>query len=123
MGAFGELHGASPIQIWNGVSGRTIDGRRSTLAVIELDAGAVIPEHAHDNEQSGVCLAGSMRFRIGDETREVAAGSTWCIPPGVPHEVEVGREGCVVIEVFVPRRDDWASLARSQPRQPRWPAR
>jgi quercetin dioxygenase-like cupin family protein len=121
MSPFGDLDASTPLKVWEGVAARTVEGERATLAVIELDGGSVVPEHAHDNEQIGVCLAGSLRFRIGDETRELTSGSTWSIPPNVPHDVHVGPDGCVVAEVFVPGRADWASLERDEPRSPRWP--
>ena len=121
MSAFGELGGLPPIRIWDGIAARAIEGERCTLAVIELDPGTVVPEHAHDNEQVGFCLSGSMRFRIGDEEQVVVPGSTWSIPPNVAHEVHVGDEGCVAAEVFVPGRGDWAAHGRDEPRAPRWP--
>lgn len=121
MSAFGELARIGPIAIWDGIAARAIEGERCTLAVIELGPATVVPEHAHDNEQVGVCLAESMTFRIGDEEQVVRAGSTWSIPSNVPHEVRVGDEGCVVAEVFVPPRGDWAERERDEPRAPRWP--
>jgi quercetin dioxygenase-like cupin family protein len=121
VSAFGDLAACEPLRIWDGVAARAVTGERVTLSIVELDPGAVIPEHAHENEQVGMVLAGSMRFRIGDETREVAPGTTWNIGANVPHEVEVGPEGCVVVEVFAPPRADWDGLARDEPRSPRWP--
>jgi len=120
--AFGDLPALEPLRIWDGVAARVVEGERATFAVIELDPESVIPAHAHDNEQLGVCLHGSMRMRIGEEVREVGPGSTWSIPSNVPHDVEVGRDGCVVAEVFVSRRDDWAGHEREAPRPPRWPS-
>lgn len=121
MSAFDDLAGMEPLRIWDGVAARAVSSSRLTLGVIELGANARIPEHAHENEQVGLALSGSMRFRIGDETREVVAGSTWSIAANVPHEVEVGPEGCVVVEAFAPGRDDWAEKERDAPRPPRWP--
>ena len=121
MSAFDDLAGMEPLRIWDGVAGRAVSGSRLTVGVIELDADAHIPEHAHENEQVGIALSGSMRFRIGEETREVAAGSTWSIAANVPHEVWVGPEGCVVVEAFAPRRSDWDAKERDEPRAPRWP--
>ena len=43
------------------------------------------------------------------------------IPGNVPHEVHVGPEGAVVIDVFVPTRDDWREAERVGRREPRWP--
>jgi quercetin dioxygenase-like cupin family protein len=118
---FGELGDLAPLRIWDGVAGRAVESSRLTLGVIELDANAHIPEHAHENEQVGIALSGSMRFRIGEEWGDVRPGTTWSIPANVPHEVVVGPDGCVAVEAFAPGRDDWADRRRDAPRTPRWP--
>jgi unsaturated pyranuronate lyase len=100
---------------------RIVHGERITLGVVELDPNSHVPEHQHENEQLGMCLAGSLRFRVGDETRELVPGDTWSIRSDVPHEVQVGPDGAVVIDVFVPPRDDWRDAERGEPRVPRWP--
>lgn len=121
MSAFDDLVGLEPLPIWDGVLARAVEGERVTLSVVELDAGTVIPEHAHENEQVGLLLAGSMRFRVGDEERNAVPGTTWSIPASVPHEVRVGPDGAVVVEVFAPRRADWDAVERGARRPPRWP--
>jgi len=98
-----------------------VHGDRLTLGVIELDAGTVIPEHSHEQEQLGICLTGSLAFRVGDETRELRPGDAWTIPSNVPHEVHVGPDGAVVIDVFAPARADWLDAPRAEPRAERWP--
>src|SRR4051812_1601369 len=70
MSHFSELASVDPHQIWAGVAGRVVDGAEATLAVIELEADAVVPEHSHVNEQLGVLVAGALTFTIGGETRE-----------------------------------------------------
>jgi quercetin dioxygenase-like cupin family protein len=121
MSAFGDMAALDLQRIWDRVHGRVVHGERMTLGVIELDAGSIVPEHAHDNEQLGICLSGSLVFRVGEESRELGAGGTWCIPGGVPHEVQVGPDGAVVIDVFAPTRDDWREAERVETRPPRWP--
>jgi quercetin dioxygenase-like cupin family protein len=121
VGVFDDLAALPPLPIWNGVVARAVESERLTLSVVELDPDAVIPEHAHENEQVGLLLTGSMRFRVGDETREAVPGTTWTIPGNVPHDVVVGPEGAVVVEVFAPPRDDWQAIALDEPRPPRWP--
>ena len=64
---------------------------------------------------------GSVEFRVGDETRQLGRGGTWRIPSNVPHEVKVGPEGAVVVDVFAPVREDWGGIEPTQPRGPRWP--
>jgi unsaturated pyranuronate lyase len=123
MSAFGDLAGTAPHVVWDGVLGRVVAGERVTFVVIELDPNAVVPEHAHENEQVGVLAAGSMRFRIGEEEREVEPGGMWRVPADVPHQVTAGPDGAVAIEVFAPPRGDWEALDRREPSSPAWPVR
>jgi unsaturated pyranuronate lyase len=120
-GPFADLGDLDAQRIWEGVTGRVVEGERVTLAVIELDPDSVVPEHRHENEQVGVLVSGRLEFRIADETRRVEPGGTWCIPADVPHEVRTGSEGAVAVEVFAPARTDWAGLERLEGRSPRWP--
>ena len=122
MSPFDDLGAIGSIDIWDGVAARVVEGDLCSLAVVELDPGAVVAEHRHANEQLGLVLQGSVSFRIGDEERVLGPGGTWRIPSDAPHEVHAGPEGAVVVDVFAPVRDDWAALERSPARTPRWPA-
>jgi quercetin dioxygenase-like cupin family protein len=119
MSAFERIADVAPQEVWEGVTGRALHGQRLTLALVELDAHAVVPEHAHDNEQVGILVEGSFEMRVGSETRTLGRGDTWRIPPDVPHEVTVGPEGAVVVEVWVPAREDWTAIEPQEPRAPR----
>jgi quercetin dioxygenase-like cupin family protein len=121
VSAFAGLSSLDLQRIWNGVHGRVVHGEKITLGVIELDPDSHVPEHQHENEQLGMCLSGSLVFRVADESRELRPGDTWSISGNVPHEVHVGPEGAVVIDVFVPTRDDWREAERVEQRKPRWP--
>ena len=120
LSAFADIATIAPQQIWAGVSGRAVHGERVTMALIELEAHSVVPEHSHANEQVGILVRGSLRFRIGEETRQLGPGGTWRILADVPHEVETGSEDVVLIEIFSPPRDDWKSLEPQEPRPARW---
>jgi unsaturated pyranuronate lyase len=112
MSAFGGIGQLDHLRIWDGVTAQAVEGDRTTLGVIDLEPGATVPEHNHDNEQLGVLIRGAMRFRIGDETRDLAPGDTWRVLSGVPHAVTAGPEGALAVECFAPARDDWAALDR-----------
>lgn len=118
---FDDLRAMPPVRIWNGVAARVLNGARCSLGIVELDPGAVVPSHHHDNEQLGMVLSGHVRFTIGDETRDLGPGETWSIPSNVHHEVVAGPEGAVVFDAFAPARADWAALSEEEPRAPRWP--
>jgi quercetin dioxygenase-like cupin family protein len=121
VSSFDDLSTLDLQRIWDGVHVRVVHGDRITLGVIELDPNSVVPEHSHENEQLGMCLSGSLVFRVADESRELGPGETWTIPGNVPHEVQVGPEGAVVIDVFVPPWEDWREAERVDARPPRWP--
>ena len=121
MSPFDDLHEIGPRQIWDGVIARTVEGDRMTLGVVELDPNAHVPEHRHDHEQLGMVLKGSLRFRIADEQTDLGPGGTWSIASNTPHEVWVGPEGAVVIDVFAPGREDWRELSQDVAREPFWP--
>jgi quercetin dioxygenase-like cupin family protein len=100
---------------------RSVTSERLTLALIELDPGAQVPEHNHDNEQLGFLLDGSMTFTIGDEVAEIVPGSSWRILANVPHSVVAGPQGAVLVEVFAPARHDWGAIPKGEPGPGRWP--
>lgn len=121
MSAFDDVADLRPIAIWDGIVARAMHGERITLAVVELAPASVVADHAHENEQLGMVLSGSLRFRVGGEERELGPGEIWRIPANTPHEVHAGPEGAVVIDVFGPPRDDWSALGTLEPRPPLWP--
>jgi unsaturated pyranuronate lyase len=112
MTAFGSTGTHEHIRIWDGVTVQAVEGDRTTLALVDLEPGATVPEHRHDNEQLGVLIRGAMRFRVGDETRDLAPGDTWRILSDTPHEVTAGPDGALAVESFAPARADWAALER-----------
>ena len=122
LGVFEHLDGIRPLPIWEGVVARAVNGERMTMSVIELDPGAPVPEHRHENEQLGLVLHGMLIFRVADETRECRPGETYRILANTPHEATAGAEGAVVLDVFAPIRSDWEAFAPHQPSAPRWPA-
>ncbi len=118
MSAFDDIREIALLRIWDGVVARAVEGKEATLAAIELDPGVEVPEHHHLNEQTGILLRGSLRFRIGDEAKDLVPGSTWVIPADVPHAVQVGPDGAFLVELFAPPRAGWAVLERLEPGTP-----
>ena len=77
------------------------------LAVVDLDANAIIPEHSHPHEQGGLVLEGTMAFTIAGETRQVKPGDLYIIPGGVSHGVQVGQRPARVMDIFSPVREEY----------------
>jgi quercetin dioxygenase-like cupin family protein len=118
---FDDLGDLEPQQLFAGFLARAVHGERITMAVVEIDPGADLPEHRHENEQLGLVIRGTLTFRLGDEERELGPGGIWRIPSGVPHSATGGGDGAVVLDVFGPTRDDWMALPAEEPRAPAWP--
>lgn len=121
VSAFDELHSIAPQLVWAGIAARSVHGERLTMAVVELDAGAVVAEHRHDHEQIGLVVRGTIDFRIGGERRELRPGAAYVIPSNIPHDAVAGAEGAVVIDVFAPVREEWKHQEELETRAPRWP--
>ena len=122
MSKFLELHKLRPHVLRDGVLARAVTGERMTLAVVDLEPDATVPEHKHENEQLGFVISGTLTMRIGSEKRELHAGDTYTIPSNVPHEATAGSDGATVVDVFAPPRADWADLKREEPSAGRWPS-
>lgn len=116
-----DLSELQPIQVWEGIRARRVEGDQVTLAIVELDANAEVPEHTHPSEQNGMVIRGQMRFRVGDEERLLGPGGTWRILGGMPHTATAGPDGAVVIDVFSPVRSDWNALPVLPLQTPSWP--
>jgi quercetin dioxygenase-like cupin family protein len=121
VSAFDDLAAIPPLELAVGYHARAVHGERLTLAVVEVEPGAELPEHHHANEQFGLVLRGALILRIAGEERTVAPGGLWRIPSGTPHSATGGPEGAVVVDVFSPAREDWSSILTGTPRRPGWP--
>jgi quercetin dioxygenase-like cupin family protein len=88
---------------------RIVSGERLMIAHVYLAKGAIVPTHAHENEQLTYILEGTLRFWLGDDETDVvdvAAGELLHIPPHLPHRAEA-LEDTLDVDVFSPPRQDW----------------
>jgi quercetin dioxygenase-like cupin family protein len=88
---------------------RLITGTELMIAHVYLAKGAIVPRHAHHNEQLTYILEGILRFFLGDsgdEVVDVRAGEVLCIPPHLPHRAEALVD-TLDVDIFHPPRRDW----------------
>lgn len=88
------------------ITRRTVHTQNLTIARLQIAKDAVVPEHAHVNEQVATVERGVLRFHIDGREVILAAGQSLAIPPNVPHSV-VALEDTTVVDIFSPRREDW----------------
>ena len=82
-----------------------------------IEPNTVMPEHRHPQEQLGIMIEGMLEMTIGEKTVECRPGMAYTIPGNVPHRARTGPEGCLVLDVFTPPREDYARMAAEATRQ------
>ena len=98
---------------------RLITADRVMLSHVYLKKGAVVPRHAHENEQITYILEGGLRFWIGPDEAEVIdvlAGEVLHIPSFVQHKAEA-LEDTLDVDIFSPPRQDWLNKTDDYLRQ------
>ncbi len=90
-----------------GWHGRFFHSENMTFAYYDLDAGASLHAHSHENEEVWHIIDGDVDLTLDGETRNVTAGNAAIVPPGTTHAVAV-KNGCRVIVVDYPVRREVA---------------
>ena len=108
---FLRLDALDTFALAEGVHARALFGDGAMLNLVELEQGAVVPTHSHPHEQLGIVLSGEIVMIIEGEERPCHAMDAMHIPSGVVHGAYAGPEGAVVLDVFVPIREDFRALA------------
>lgn len=112
--AFYDVSTIIPFVPAPGVEMFGITGQAMMANWVRIEPGASVASHQHPHEQLGVMLEGSLTLTIGDETREIGPGMAYTIPGGVPHGAVGGPNGCLVLDIFSPPREDYiAALAEA----------
>jgi quercetin dioxygenase-like cupin family protein len=90
-----------------GIRIKTIASGESVLmSKFRMRAGAELPAHSHPNEQIGYLLSGRIELHIGERTRDVRPGDSWCVPGGLAHRASI-VEDSEALEIFSPVREDY----------------
>ena len=87
-----------------GIVRERIIGTDVMISRVRLEAGCLVPMHAHENEQMACIVSGRIRFSLGDDGQTqhtLGAGEVLHIPSNVPHAAEAIEE-CEILDVFAP---------------------
>ncbi len=91
-----------------GYHARMIHTENMTLAYVDVDEGAMLPEHAHVHEQVLNLLEGEFELVLGKSVLSLQAGQVVVIPSNVPHSGRAITK-CRILDVFHPVREDFRS--------------
>mgnify|MGYP001769486167 FL=1 len=81
-------------------------GEKTLFTEFRMDAGALLPKHAHMHEQTGYLAEGKIRLTIGTQIFDVEKGDSWCIPGNMEHSAEILIDS-IAVEVFSPVREEY----------------
>lgn len=78
------------------------------LVLYRIAPGSRFAMHTHPHVQSGTVLQGGGQFQVGKETWTMRVGSSYLVPPNVPHELRADpTTPTIVLDVFTPRREEF----------------
>jgi quercetin dioxygenase-like cupin family protein len=98
------------IEICPGIKRRTLtSGQTMYQMIAQLDAGSVMPEHRHAQEQVVHILEGRMRLIVQGTPHELRPGESFYLASNAPHGVET-IENTLVLDTFSPPRDEYLAL-------------
>ena len=104
------------IELAPGIRRRTIThGATMYQMIAELEAGSIMPEHQHPQEQIMHIISGRMKVNAGSDSRELGPGESIYLAGNVPHGVET-LEKTIVLDTFSPPRDEYLALDKEKMR-------
>jgi len=99
------LEGYSSKKLFPGFKAKVIHTDKMTLAYVDIESGAELPEHNHHNEQVVNVLSGELELVVEGVPHVLTPGVVFVIPPNVKH-YGVAHTPCRVLDVFSPVRED-----------------
>lgn len=106
-----KLTADEPVELAPGARMFPLFGEDAMLNVVDLDPDTALPLHSHPHEQLGIVLSGEITMVFAGEERRLGPDDAYQIPGGVEHGGQAGPQGCRVLDVFVPVREDYRKLA------------
>jgi quercetin dioxygenase-like cupin family protein len=89
-----------------GYHGRFVHTDTMTLAYVEVEKGALLPQHSHYHEQVLNMLEGEFELELNGEILHLTAGQVVPIPSNAPHSGRAITK-CRILDVFHPVREDF----------------
>jgi quercetin dioxygenase-like cupin family protein len=95
-----------PFVISKGFTAQMFHTESMTIAYVDVEAGAELPEHSHFHEQVSNMLEGEFEFMLDGKKMLLRPGDCLVIPSNVPHS-GWALTACRILDVFQPVREDF----------------
>lgn len=86
------------------ITARSLAGQQLSVTVFSLQPDAVVPEHAHPNDEFGYVIDGALRVWSGSDVYDVVAGGSFFVARDEPHRAVASARGCQLLECYAPPR-------------------
>jgi len=90
-----------------GIERRAVWLDKVMITFFTFQPQAIVPEHAHENEQITVVTRGALQLTMNGETRILRAGDGVCIPKNASHSAIALDEITEAYDAWSPPRDDY----------------
>ena len=111
MTTFLKLTAERPLELAEGVRAYPLFGDGAMLNLVDLEPGAEVAEHSHPHEQLGLVLRGEITMIVEGVDHVLGLDDAYQIAGGTRHGARAGAEGCRVLDVFRPVREDYRERA------------
>ncbi len=81
-------------------------GEKNHLVKFTILKNSEIPQHSHQNEQTGYLLRGRLLLAVDGREYIMTPGDSWSIPSNTSHGAKALEE-VEIIEAFSPPREDY----------------
>ncbi|HEY9161933.1 MAG TPA: cupin domain-containing protein [Desulfomonilia bacterium] len=95
-------------EILKGYLAKYVHTSNMTIQYCNIASGSPMPEHYHPHEQICMVIKGKFEMNLDGEKILLGEGSVLVIPPNMKHS-GMPLTDCYIIDVFHPRRDDFAA--------------
>lgn len=103
-----NLKEAMEKEIIKGYLAKYVHTPNMTIQYCNIVSGSPMPEHFHPHEQVSMVIKGRFELNLEGEKILLEEGSALVIPPNKKHS-GMPHTDCYIIDVFHPRRDDFAA--------------
>jgi quercetin dioxygenase-like cupin family protein len=93
-------------EISKGIHARAIHAENVTILHVNIDQGALLPEHAHFHEQILNVIDGELELTVAGETYRLSPGQVVVIPSNAIHSGKAVTD-LRLVDVFHPVREDF----------------
>jgi quercetin dioxygenase-like cupin family protein len=107
-----KISGPKPLKMARGIEGMPIGLEKLMVNLVRLDKNAVVPEHAHKEEQATFIFSGELAFTLQGKKFRLQPGDGILIPANAKHGAKAVKK-TLAYDCFCPPRYDYLEKLKS----------